>query len=632
MTLLQMSIASVFLIFAIVIIRALFMHRLPKLTFIVLCFIVLIRLLIPFSIPSQTSFFNLLNVQVPTHNAAPAMDSGINSVESMPQNDITPHIISDITQTIASATSTTTQSALLSMVLFIVYFTGFAVSAVFFAVFYIKSRKKFRASLPIVNDFLSNWTQNNKLMRPISIRFSENTTTPLTYGLLRPVILLPSGTNLDNEQELSFILAHELVHISRFDAITKVLITIALCVHWFNPFVWVMYFVFNRDIEISCDEAVIKMFGASSKKGYALTLINMAERRSNPPLYTSFSRYAIEERIHAIMKIKKKSIFGAIIALMLTTTTLIVLATTEAVEMQLINFEINNQAGVPLADVISPEEAAQIGANAIYRFFGFSLEDSVISLDFTGAIDIDHEQQPRIWQRLTEMDNEHVQTYHQLAEGLDMTMNRLYHNIFNDESPYTFAEMARKLGITNAELNSILVEILPLLRDNTLAQAFHQADMEMGANWVGTGSIVNESNFGSKMFNFSVCANTANVVSAALLPHEARAISDEITRNEQLRPLTPQDNEYFSRLSMDKVVEFGFMDTPYRASIQVWHSTISDVAQVNVQHVDGNEVVLTYQGFFSGDVVFTGIFKVNPIPSPFTRTVAGNAFFEWVYR
>ena len=86
----------------------------------------------------------------------------------------------------------------------------------------------------------------------------------------------------------------------------KLIATLALCIHWFNPLVWVMYILFNRDIELACDESVVRRLGEKSKSAYALMLIHMeAEKSGILPLCNNFSKNAIEERITAIMNTKR---------------------------------------------------------------------------------------------------------------------------------------------------------------------------------------------------------------------------------------------------------------------------------------------------------------------------------------
>ena len=142
------------------------------------------------------------------------------------------------------------------------------------------------------------------MKRPILVRQSDRISAPLTYGIFRPVILMPKKMDWKNEKQLQYVLSHEYVHICRYDTVTKLVATLALCIHWFNPFVWVMYILFNRDIELACDESVIRQFGEKSKSAYSLMLINMEATKSGLlPFCNNFSKNAIEERITAVMKI-----------------------------------------------------------------------------------------------------------------------------------------------------------------------------------------------------------------------------------------------------------------------------------------------------------------------------------------
>ncbi|RAZ18687.1 peptidase M56, partial [Klebsiella oxytoca] len=70
---------------------------------------------------------------------------------------------------------------------------------------------------------------------------------PLTYGIIHPVILLPKSTDWTDTERLNYVLEHELAHIRHFDAAAKLALTAAVCVHWFNPLVWLMLSLANRD-------------------------------------------------------------------------------------------------------------------------------------------------------------------------------------------------------------------------------------------------------------------------------------------------------------------------------------------------------------------------------------------------
>ena len=295
MSLLQMSFTGGILILAVIVIRALAINMLPKKAFNALWWISVVRLMIPFSIPSAFSVYSLMGSHAPGNGSQairvlPIGASG--QAASMPDS-------------ITNAVSTWT----------VVWAAGVLVCAVFFSLAYWKCRKEFQTSLPVGNDFTENWLSVHQQGRRISIRQSGRFSAPLTYGVLHPVILMPTSTKWENTDSLEYVLAHEYVHIRRFDSIRKLVLIVVLCVHWFNPLVWVMYILANRDIELSCDEAVVRFFGENTKAAYARALISMEETRSGlTPLCSSFSKNAIEERITAIMKIKKTTVFSLVLA------------------------------------------------------------------------------------------------------------------------------------------------------------------------------------------------------------------------------------------------------------------------------------------------------------------------------
>ncbi|MEZ3427708.1 MAG: M56 family metallopeptidase [Lachnospiraceae bacterium] len=295
MSLLQMSFTGGILILAVIVIRALAINMLPKKAFNALWWISVVRLMIPFSIPSAFSVYSLMGSHAPGNGSQairvlPIGASG--QAASMPDS-------------ITNAVSTWT----------VVWAAGVLVCTVFFSLAYWKCRKEFQTSIPVGNDFTENWLSVHQQGRRISIRQSGRFSAPLTYGVLHPVILMPTSTKWENTDSLEYVLAHEYVHIRRFDSIRKLVLIVVLCVHWFNPLVWVMYILANRDIELSCDEAVVRFFGENTKAAYARALISMEETRSGlTPLCSSFSKNAIEERITAIMKIKKTTVFSLVLA------------------------------------------------------------------------------------------------------------------------------------------------------------------------------------------------------------------------------------------------------------------------------------------------------------------------------
>jgi len=305
MSLLQMSFAGAVMILAIIVIRALAITFLPKKTFLALWGIAVMRLLLPFSLPSVFSVYSLIGNHIPM--TAPA--------KVQQAFEVLPPEISGQMATMPGGISNTTSPI---SVWTIIWGIGALVCALVFAIAYWKCRQEFQTSLPVDNDFIKGWLSSHQLKREISIRQSSRFSVPLTYGVLRPVILTPTSTDWENTKALQYVFAHEYVHIRRFDSITKLVLITGLCVHWFNPLVWAMYVLANRDIELSCDEAVVRLFGENTKAAYARSLISMEETRSGlTPLCNNFNKNAIEERITAIMKMKKTSVFSLVLALFL---------------------------------------------------------------------------------------------------------------------------------------------------------------------------------------------------------------------------------------------------------------------------------------------------------------------------
>lgn len=299
MSLAQMSLyGGVFILF-IVVVRALALHRLPKGAFVALWEMAALRLLVPFSIPLPRSVFTSVE-------HLPVVSAYLTVGEVF-----TPEIPAVGLATGAQVSVGTASGAVLPMV----WLAGAAVLGAYFTVCYVRARRRFRCSSPDNTPVVRRWLAGQTLRRPLQVRQSALVSAPLTYGILRPVILLPEDMERGDEAALNDILTHELIHIRRFDGVAKLVFAATLCVHWFNPLVWILYILANRDLELSCDEAVLNTLSGREKASYALTLINMEETRSRGfSLYSHFSKLAIEERIEAIMKYKKRTFLAALLA------------------------------------------------------------------------------------------------------------------------------------------------------------------------------------------------------------------------------------------------------------------------------------------------------------------------------
>lgn len=136
-----------------------------------------------------------------------------------------------------------------------------------------------------------------------NIYASDTIPTPFVYGVVRPKIFLPKGLT---EAQQSYIITHENVHISRGDHIIKLIVFAITCIHWFNPLVWLAFFLMEKDMEMSCDEKVIQLLGSEHKKDYSYCILSLAsEKKFLPKGYLSFGDSDTKKRIKNVLGYKK---------------------------------------------------------------------------------------------------------------------------------------------------------------------------------------------------------------------------------------------------------------------------------------------------------------------------------------
>ncbi|MFZ7131782.1 MAG: M56 family metallopeptidase [Eubacteriales bacterium] len=142
---------------------------------------------------------------------------------------------------------------------------------------------------------------------------SDNVTTPFVLGLFQAKIYLPTSLS---DAEKDYIVLHEQTHIRRFDHVIRFISYLALCIHWFNPLVWIAFWLSGKDMEMSCDESVINQLGYSVKKDYSQSLLNLATGRTKfglTPL--AFGEGDTKKRIKNIINFKKPKFYVLIITL-----------------------------------------------------------------------------------------------------------------------------------------------------------------------------------------------------------------------------------------------------------------------------------------------------------------------------
>lgn len=369
MSLWEMSLSGAVMIIVIVILRALFINRLPKKAFLILWGIVMLRLVISFQVPSVFSIYSL----IPEREQKQQTEYVQNNLnETVFYNTGTwENRTIEADTVIAEVSESATNRVSLR---WLIWMAGVSICSGYFLVAYRKLYRELRMSFPVESEQTSQWLAKHQGKRHIEIRQSDRVSAPLSYGFCHPVILFPKKTDWEKEREIAYVLEHEYVHIRRYDSITKLLITGVTCIHWFNPLVWVMYILFNRDLELACDEEVVHQFGSHSKAAYARTLIAMEEQKSGyMPLCNNFSKNAIEERITAIMKMKKTSVAMLLAAAGLIVSVTVVFASSATKAN-------GNEEGYLTEDVrgASFEETEYQELLKEYEKFGITDEDGIL--------------------------------------------------------------------------------------------------------------------------------------------------------------------------------------------------------------------------------------------------------------
>ena len=291
--------------------RLLLGKTLPKALFPALWCAAAIRLLLPVALPSPLSIWNLASHRVQTA-------AGVQIAAQ-----ITPFSAASA----AKAAADTGKAAVQLRWPILIWAIGAVLLAGYLLIGFLRFHRRFSKAAPAGSPMIDEIMQQFHFRRLPVIRTASCGLAPLTYGCIRPVVLLPAEL-LTDADTLRMILTHELAHIRRRDCLRKLLFSVCLCVYWWNPACWLLIVLANRDIELACDELALRYLGADRRKAYALTLLELAARQAQPhPLCSGFGKPAAEERIQAIMKAKKIPVYLTILAGVLAAAVVTVFAT-----------------------------------------------------------------------------------------------------------------------------------------------------------------------------------------------------------------------------------------------------------------------------------------------------------------
>ncbi len=349
MSLIDRGLSGAALVAVIVLLRALLGGRLPRRTFPVLWWVAAMRFLLPFTLPSPLSVHALLRPMEPAAPPTPG-PAGL-PAQLLP--GLSP----------APAAEPLPSPFPLWQVLWL---TGTLLLALWFLCTALRWRRRFADALPVREGSAARWAAEHPR---IALRRSDRITGPLSYGVLHPVILLPKG--LEDEDTLRCVLTHEYLHIRRLDGIAKPLFAAVLCLHWWNIAAWTLFLLAGRDLELSCDEAAVRQLGRPAV--YARALLRMAEQRSRP-LHSHFNQSSIEERIEAIMNLKKLTLPALLCAVLLVTAVTTAFATSApepespGLPAQSAPEDAPKDEEVPLLPVSGGQLSAPYGQRTLYTY------------------------------------------------------------------------------------------------------------------------------------------------------------------------------------------------------------------------------------------------------------------------
>ena len=315
--LLNMSLTASIAIVLLILLRFV-LKKAPKVISYALWGIVLFRLLCPVSIGSTFSAFNLFET--------PTEDSGfITSVIEYVPTDIVhteypsvavpvPGVSDSINEVFPQGEEQLRADPLEAPVSIATYvwMAGVLGMAIYSVMSYAQLRQKLRVVVPLREN----------------IFIADDIKSPFVVGLFRPKIYLPCNLG---EQEQEYIILHEKHHIKRLDHVVKALAFMALAIHWFNPLVWVAFILAGKDMEMSCDEAVIRQVGSDVRADYSASLLTLATGRriiAGTPL--AFGEGDTKGRIHNLSKWKKPAVWIVILSVILCVVLAVCLMTNPA--------------------------------------------------------------------------------------------------------------------------------------------------------------------------------------------------------------------------------------------------------------------------------------------------------------
>lgn len=306
-TVANMSINATYIAVAVILFKFI-IKKSPRWIHCLLWALVSVRLIFPFSFKSNLSVIPS-SKPIPheiTVIETPQIKTGITHFNNAVNTMITNELVLE-----TDSTKTTIMNIVESAS--IIWVIGCVVLILYAIYSYIKVKRKVYASINITDN----------------VYICDNISTPFILGVFKPKIYLPSNTLPD---EHKMILAHENAHIKRFDHLWKPFAYLLLCIYWFNPVLWIAYIMLCKDIELACDERVIKNFSSDEKKCYTASLLNSSiKKRFITACPLAFGETDVKSRVRNVFNYKKPAFWVIIISIILCAL-LIVFFLTDPIE------------------------------------------------------------------------------------------------------------------------------------------------------------------------------------------------------------------------------------------------------------------------------------------------------------
>lgn len=350
----NMSISASWLVLAVLLLR-LVLKKAPKWVNVLLWGIVAIRMICPFSFESALSLIpSAETIPLDIEMAAkPTIDSGVPAINS---------VVNPVLSSFAPPQHVLTSANPLQIwipILNIIWLIGVGALLLYTAVSYWRLRRKVDTSVRYKDNIFQ----------------SENVGSPFVLGIIKPRIYLPFNMN---GQDLEHVVAHEQAHIRRRDHWWKPLGFLLLTIHWFNPLMWLAYVLLCRDIELACDEKVIKELDNEQRADYAQALVVCSVNRpmiAACPL--AFGEVGVKDRVKSVMNYKKPAFWVIIIAVIACVIVAVCFLTNPKQDSYTLRIVV--PAGSQEEFVYSHEEVSTI-KNSIKIWSGDGLGDTEVLL------------------------------------------------------------------------------------------------------------------------------------------------------------------------------------------------------------------------------------------------------------